>query len=621
VVTLSDAANGYVIADAVRVEPYVVPPIQIVDNGNVGFSKVGNWPYSAGQGYGGDVHYSALGNGSDVARWTFTVTPGRYHVSASWFAHANRASNAPYTIFNGGTALGTVRVSQKVSANDFSDAGTSWEDLGGPYDITGNTLVVSLSDAANGYVIADAVRIERVATNPSGVTEFYVDPDYTGADRNGQAATPWTDLGANTSATWAAINSALESGDVAVYFSARRANTDTNQTWTGELDLRRTDPSNHRLILDGMSKYNTDDASPLWTNYSGSAKFEITGTYPISSYAIAGPQNNVTIRGFRVLSTGGQLIPYRGGSHVLIENNELSALPSANIGAGLMFGDLPGTTDLTIRNNIIHDTFGEAIYVGGNSYTYGAPTNLDGVLIEGNTIYNAGRYGGQGDCIDLKAALANVVVRNNVCHDSAASGNVNGITALSPLTAEGNVIYNMPDRGIIVGAGVIRDNIIFNTPVGIYTSDLPTIPVNTTITNNTVYGCSGASAGQVGIILGASNALSAFRVQNNIIMQCGTGMGGWTPSTGGMATYVITHNDLYANSTPYGSPFYRSDLFPTITTDNLSVDPLFQDIGNPAGADGRFRTGDDGFVPQQGVVCTGGVNNTFIGALSCTAPR
>jgi hypothetical protein len=131
---------------------------------------VGNWPYSAGQGYGGDVHYSALGNGSDVARWTFTVTPGRYRVSASWFAHANRASNSPYTVFNGSTVLGTVRVSQKVAANDFSNAGTSWEDLGGPYDITGNTLVVQLSDAANGYVIADAVRIEALDTTPPTIS-------------------------------------------------------------------------------------------------------------------------------------------------------------------------------------------------------------------------------------------------------------------------------------------------------------------------------------------------------------------------------------------------------------------------------------------------------------------
>jgi hypothetical protein len=216
VVTLSDAANGYVIADAVRVEPYVVPTIQIVDNGNVGFSKVGNWPYSTGQGYGGDVHYSALGSGSDLARWTFTVTPGRYRVSASWFAHANRASNAPYTVFNGGTALGTVRVSQKVAANDFSDAGVSWEDLGGPYDITGNTLVVELSDAANGYVIADAVRIEAQNTPPppiGGNEHIFIAQSATGADNGTSSANAHSASWFNIAANWGAGAGQINAGD------------------------------------------------------------------------------------------------------------------------------------------------------------------------------------------------------------------------------------------------------------------------------------------------------------------------------------------------------------------------------------------------------------------------
>jgi hypothetical protein len=139
--------------------------VQSIDDGGAGYSSVGSWLYSSGQGHGGDVRYSAMGSGSDIALWTFNVTTGRYRVSASWFAHSNRASDAPYTILDGSNVLGTVRINQKLTPNDFSDGGTSWEDLGGPRDITGNTLVVQLSDAANGYVIADAVRIERVADN------------------------------------------------------------------------------------------------------------------------------------------------------------------------------------------------------------------------------------------------------------------------------------------------------------------------------------------------------------------------------------------------------------------------------------------------------------------------
>jgi 4-amino-4-deoxy-L-arabinose transferase-like glycosyltransferase len=47
-------------------------------------------------------------------------------------------------------------------SSSFSEAGTSWEDLGGPYTIIGNTLVIRLTNQANGQVIADAVRVKRL---------------------------------------------------------------------------------------------------------------------------------------------------------------------------------------------------------------------------------------------------------------------------------------------------------------------------------------------------------------------------------------------------------------------------------------------------------------------------
>ena len=51
------------------------------------------------------------------------------------------ATNAPYTVLDGGTALATVAINQQQVPNDFSDAGAFWEDLGaGPYVITGSLL-------------------------------------------------------------------------------------------------------------------------------------------------------------------------------------------------------------------------------------------------------------------------------------------------------------------------------------------------------------------------------------------------------------------------------------------------------------------------------------------------
>ena len=78
------------------------------------------------------------------------------------------ATNAPYTVYDGTTLRGTTPVNQTLAPGDLFEpsdgpGGTGWKVLG-TYNIVGNTLVVKLTDKANGYVVADAVRIERVPT-------------------------------------------------------------------------------------------------------------------------------------------------------------------------------------------------------------------------------------------------------------------------------------------------------------------------------------------------------------------------------------------------------------------------------------------------------------------------
>jgi glucose/arabinose dehydrogenase len=159
VVRLSDSANGIVGADAIRIERVEG---RVVDDGNAGWSTVGAWSLSALGGYLGDSRFSQPGTGADVATWSFTVSPGQYRVSATWPAHANRASNAPFTVLNGNTPLSTVSRNQRVAPNDLVADGANWEHLG-IFTISGTTLNVRLSDAANGIVGADAIRIEPVS--------------------------------------------------------------------------------------------------------------------------------------------------------------------------------------------------------------------------------------------------------------------------------------------------------------------------------------------------------------------------------------------------------------------------------------------------------------------------
>jgi hypothetical protein len=137
-----------------------VSTVQIIDDGDVRYAQSGAWTtYAAG--YQGDLRYTLPGDGSTSATWTFTVpVTGLYRVYATWITHSNRATNAPYTVTAQGTGT-TVAVNQQLSPVGIIDQGASWQSLG-DYSVTGSSLVVQLSNAANGQVIADAIRIERL---------------------------------------------------------------------------------------------------------------------------------------------------------------------------------------------------------------------------------------------------------------------------------------------------------------------------------------------------------------------------------------------------------------------------------------------------------------------------
>ncbi|HWY85433.1 MAG TPA: hypothetical protein VNX28_01845, partial [Gemmataceae bacterium] len=128
------------------------PAVQIADDStSQAFATTGAWVAYSGSGpmYDGNMHYAPAGTGANVASWTFTVTPGLFRVSSTWWAWAGRASNAPYTVLDGSTSQGTVLVNQQLDPSGLSDQGSTWQDLG-TFTIFGNQLVVQLSDNADG---------------------------------------------------------------------------------------------------------------------------------------------------------------------------------------------------------------------------------------------------------------------------------------------------------------------------------------------------------------------------------------------------------------------------------------------------------------------------------------
>jgi len=91
-------------------------------------------------------------------------------------------------------------------------------------------------------------------------TNFYVDPDWTGA-KSGTQSRPFAML--NKSA-WQKINTALAQTDVTIYFSALKADGVTQQSRALFVQCRRTDSSAHRLTLDGYTFYNSNKTTPNW---------------------------------------------------------------------------------------------------------------------------------------------------------------------------------------------------------------------------------------------------------------------------------------------------------------------------------------------------------------------
>jgi hypothetical protein len=113
-VVLVDQGDGYVIADAVKFTPDGAAP--------------------------------------NTATWTPTIpTAGSYKVYAGWTAHPNRATDAKYTVTHaGGDTLVTIDQEQNNG---------TWVLLGTYNLAPGSGHKVSLTDQANGYVIADAIQL------------------------------------------------------------------------------------------------------------------------------------------------------------------------------------------------------------------------------------------------------------------------------------------------------------------------------------------------------------------------------------------------------------------------------------------------------------------------------
>jgi hypothetical protein len=165
------------------VTPTPAPEVRIVDDGDPGFVLGGKKWSRGGYGYGND-HCESNNIKTDVAAWIFSAVPaGTYRIASWWRAEENRQQQARYAIYSNlppsgkGDPIGQVRIDQRSIAGK-SDGTEGWVTLG-TYTVPAGTLEVHLSGLGDGYMQADALRLETVPTATPPQRSPTITPDAT----------------------------------------------------------------------------------------------------------------------------------------------------------------------------------------------------------------------------------------------------------------------------------------------------------------------------------------------------------------------------------------------------------------------------------------------------------
>jgi hypothetical protein len=229
-----------------------------LDNSDAGFSTVGNWPSSKTNTgyYGSDYRYSYKGNGSSKATWRFNIaSSGNYSVDARWSAYSNRATDAPYTLYNNGSLVARVTKNQQINGGRFNPLGS--------YKLTAGTLAVVLDNKASGYVVADAVQVTSGGTSIGGAT--------------GTSTTSGNTTVSGTSGT-------VKAGSMTLNWTAPVARADGTPLSLADIDGYRIhygkssgNYTSHVTLADGTAQRATLTGIPVGTYYMAMTTYDVDG--------------------------------------------------------------------------------------------------------------------------------------------------------------------------------------------------------------------------------------------------------------------------------------------------------------------------------------------------------
>lgn len=401
----------------------------------------------------------------------------------------------------------------------------------------------------------------------SATTTNWVCPEWTGT-QSGTAVAPYRAL---DSTRLALINTALSSGNVYVYTCGRYAASDTEHYHSASgstsvadnLDLSvLTYSGANTLTIDGTTIYNTSAGSPSWSANTGTNRARFAAI--ITQNGSVTKHSNIIFYGLKGAPATTSKAISLCGDNLLVDNCEFTHITGgggsgpcvlivptsdgAHQGSGSF---APVCTNIVIQNCVVHDTCGEAIYVGGGGDTPGASgsgyPSHNGITIQGCTIYNAGAIaGGQGDGIDIKGGLQSLIIRSNIIYNI-------GIGAGNParaIVSQGMYqIGNDPER-LIVYNKIFSCTNIEDGAIALVNSW--GIPTNTLVAGNLIYDISRNGAGVVGVRVYQSNG--EIRLINNTIAN----VEGYGIALDTGTTALIKNNILASNNSGGAQVTYNS---------------------------------------------------------------
>ncbi len=290
---VSTSVNGYLGAGYRHHAANGTSPDALVQDTDAA-SISGAWNASMSvSGYLGANYLSTpAGDGSARVTWSFLApAAGSYHIQARWTTHGNRATDATYRI--------QANAGETVAVVNQRHNGASWQTLATLDLAAGENVTVTLDNAANGYVIADAMQLAPVGAQPNTATWQIAVP----ADGHYTVYARWT--AHPNRASDATYRVAHAEGEAAVSVNQR----ENGAAWQAlgryafsaqdGATVTLTDAANGYVIADGVML--VPDSLPAdraeWT-------ITVSGTYRIEARWTAHP-NRASDTAYRIEHAGG----------------------------------------------------------------------------------------------------------------------------------------------------------------------------------------------------------------------------------------------------------------------------------------------------------------------------